>query len=398
MKNFIFISPHFPDHYRRFAMALKERGWRVLGIGDAPYNELPEGCKEAIVEYYCCPNMDDFENERRAVAYFVKKYGKIDFLESNNEYRLDKDARLRTEFGIDSGENVYTINRFKYKSLEKLYFEAAGARCARYTLSNDLGGIEEFASLVGYPLFVKPDVGVGAHGAKKLTDRDDVLKFLETREKDVNYIIEEYVDGEIVSFDGISDSKGEVVFCTNDFFTVDNSEIVSGGFDDCYYCLPTIDPSFEAMGRTIVRSFKLNKRFFHIEFFKLKEDHPYLGKKGTMVPLEGNMRPAGGYTPDLINFANSVSCYEIYADVVTYDKITVDLNMRKYVAVASSRRYSLKYLHSTSEVLAKYPNNITMYGDYPRALRDDMGDYYFFAKFDSVQEAMDFDTFVRGKA
>ena len=34
MKNFIFISPNFPDNYWHFCAELKKNGLRVLGIGD----------------------------------------------------------------------------------------------------------------------------------------------------------------------------------------------------------------------------------------------------------------------------------------------------------------------------------------------------------------------------
>ena len=59
MKNFIFISPHFPSSYWRFCLALKNNGFNVLGIGDAPYNELSEECKYALTEYYCCHDMEN---------------------------------------------------------------------------------------------------------------------------------------------------------------------------------------------------------------------------------------------------------------------------------------------------------------------------------------------------
>ena len=39
--------------------------------------------------------MDDFNNELKAVQYFIDKYGPIDYLERNNEYWLAKDATLR---------------------------------------------------------------------------------------------------------------------------------------------------------------------------------------------------------------------------------------------------------------------------------------------------------------
>ena len=116
-----------------------------------------------------------------------------------------------------------------------------------------------------------------------------------------------------------------------------------------------------------------------------------------MVPLETNMRPAGGYTPDLINYANSVSVYDIYADSTAYNENRQVPGDKKYFAIASSRRYNTQYCHSSEEIIEKYKFNITMSGEYPIALRDDMGDYYFFGRFDTLLEAMEFDKFVRGK-
>ena len=100
MRNFVFISPHFPDSYWKFCIALKDNGFNVLGIGDAPYNEIPNQCQYALNEYYCCPFMDVYENEKRALNYFRDKYGPIEYIESNNEYWLQKDAKLRDDFGV----------------------------------------------------------------------------------------------------------------------------------------------------------------------------------------------------------------------------------------------------------------------------------------------------------
>ena len=82
MKNFVFISPHFPDCFWKFCLALKNRGFCVLGIGDCPYDRLQGELKYALTEYYCCYDMENYENEKRAVAYFEKKYGHIDFLQT----------------------------------------------------------------------------------------------------------------------------------------------------------------------------------------------------------------------------------------------------------------------------------------------------------------------------
>ena len=49
----------------------------------------------------------------KAVAYFASKYGKIDYIESNNEYWLEQDARLRTDFNVNTGKKIDEINFFK---------------------------------------------------------------------------------------------------------------------------------------------------------------------------------------------------------------------------------------------------------------------------------------------
>ena len=101
--NFIFISPQFPQTFWNFCDRLKKNGVNVLGIGDSPYDNLAQNVKDSLTEYYYLPTLEDYDGVFRAVAFFSFKYGKIDWLESNNEYWLELDARLRTDFNITSG-------------------------------------------------------------------------------------------------------------------------------------------------------------------------------------------------------------------------------------------------------------------------------------------------------
>lgn len=397
MANFIFISPHFPESYWKFCVALKNKGFNVLGIGDAPYNEIPDECKFALTEYYCCPDMENYENEKRAVQYFISKYGKIDFIESNNEFWLSNDARLREDFKIESGVYPNEAKVFRSKIAQKHCFEKFDIRAARYIEEINKDSLINFSKEVGFPLFAKPDDGVGAQGTFKINNLNDIDVFLNKIDKTRPYIVEEYVDADTISFDGIANDESEVVFATQDVFTTNNADIVNDLMDDMYYCNPYMEEDFKELGKRVVKAVNLRKRFFHIEFFKLKNDHPYLGKKGTFIPLEVNARPAGGYTPDLIDFANSVSCYDIFAETLLNNKNEEDLNGKKFISIAVSRRYNLHYVRPFEECLEKYRDKICMYGEYPQALRDDMGDYFAFAKFDTLEEAYEFDKCLREK-
>ena len=396
MKNFVFISPHFPSSYWRFCLALQTRGFNVLGVADAPYNELSEETKFSLNEYYCCLNMDNYDNEKAALTYFQNKYGPIDYIESNNEYWLIKDAQLRSDFNVTTGPNKVEVMRYKLKSLQKKYYEKAGLKVARYELVTTLEKAKEFINLVGYPVFIKPDDGVGAQDTHKINDENDLIDFFNSKQ-DKSYIMEEFVDGQIISFDGITNSKADVIFYTSNVFMNDNSEIVHHMLDDMYYCVPHVEDELVEKGKAAIKAFEVKNRFFHLEWFKLKKDHPYLGKKGTIIPLEANMRPAGAYTPDLINFANSVNCYEIYADSIAYDENRQNMGYTKYFACAVSRRNVYTYVHSLNDILTHYKNNVCFFGDYPLALRDDMGDSFIMAKFNTLEELFEFDRSVREK-
>ena len=152
MKNFIFISPNFPTNYWQFCRELKNNGMNVLGIGDQPYDELKPELKDSLNEYYKVGSLENYEEVYRAVAFFTFKYGRIDWLESNNEYWLERDAALRTDFHITSGFQTSDMPRIKYKSKMKEYYQKAGIATARYHMVDDLAGCKKFVEEVGYPV------------------------------------------------------------------------------------------------------------------------------------------------------------------------------------------------------------------------------------------------------
>ena len=394
MQNFVLISPHFPETYYRFAEALKRNGFRVLGIGDAPYVELRNELKSSLDEYYCCYDMGNFDNEIRAVDYFKNKYGQIDYLESNNEYWLEKDARLREIFHIPNGVRPEELKYWQHKSLMKKHYKEAGARAADYILVSDKESLLKFINKVGYPVFIKPDMGVGAEGDYKIKDENDVNNFFNVRNPAVTYICEQFLNGDIISFDGVADLQGNVVFCASNFFPPSVADIVKEGKDLFYYTLQKVPEDLKAIGQKVIKAFGVKKRFFHLEFFRLKSQAKNVGEIGDIVALETNMRPAGGFTPDLIDFSQSVNCYQIYADVMMFNENRQDLSMKKYFAACASRRNNVGYLHSDQEIYDKYRNCLSASGNYPYVLSGAMGDRYFMAKFETLAEVEEFQQFV----
>ena len=187
--NFVFISPQFPKYYWRFCDRLRRNGVNVLGIGDTPYDELRGELKAVLTEYYYLPHLDDYDAIFRAVAFLSFKHGKIDWLESNNEFWLEQDARLRTDFHITTGEQFADIGRIKHKSAMKACYAKAGVPTARLHKITDIAAAKNFIAEVGYPVIVKPDVGVGANDTFKLECDAHLEKFFATR-PDIPYVME----------------------------------------------------------------------------------------------------------------------------------------------------------------------------------------------------------------
>ena len=397
MKNFVFISPHFPDSFYRFVVALKKNGLRVLGIGDQPYDSLNPELKNALTEYYLCYDMDNIDNQIKAVKYFEDKYGHIDYLESNNEYWLDKDARLREIFGITTGPIGQEIDSYNHKSLMKKGYEKAGAKTAQWILISTKEALEEFIKKVDYPVFIKPDHGVGAEGTYKIEKPADIDSFFEKCDKNVTYICEQFVSGNIISFDGICDSKSNVVFCASNFFPPSIADIVHEQKDVFYFTYPYPPKDLEEIGRKVIKAFGVKQRFFHLEFFRLTAPAKGLGNVGDIVPLETNMRPAGGYTPDLINFANSSNVYQIYADVIAFDENRQKDEFEHNYAAVASRRDGFAYLHSDDDVLQQYKNAICHHGRYAKIFSDAMGDRFFMAKFKDMKGVEEFRDYVEAR-
>ena len=86
--NFVFISPNFPETYYRFCQALKNNGVRVLGVGDVLEANLSNELRNALDGYYYVHDLNNLEEKKNAIRYFMSRYGEINFIESNNEHYL----------------------------------------------------------------------------------------------------------------------------------------------------------------------------------------------------------------------------------------------------------------------------------------------------------------------
>ena len=392
--NFIFISPNFPHTYWQFCDRLRRNGLNVLGIGDCPYDDLEVPLRAALTEYYRVTSLEDYDQVYRAVAFFAFKYGKIDWIESMNEYWLEQDARLRTDFNVTTGIQSDRIGFIKNKSLMKGLYLQAGIPTARQHVVTTREAGRAFIGEVGYPVIVKPDVGVGATNTWKLESDQDLEMFYDQLPQ-VPYVMEEFVTGDICSYDAILDSKCEPLF---ESMTVwpPVMDIVNKDLDLMYYTCPEVPADLRALGRRTVKAFGVDRRFVHLEFFRLTKARKGLGEVGDFVALEVNMRPAGGYTPDMMDFAHSTDVYQIYADMVAHDVRYLPEADQHFYCVYASRKDGHTYARTHEDIMARYGADMMMQEEMPPMNWPQMGRYMYTARLRTFEEAQAFIDWVLG--
>ena len=385
--NYLLVSPNFPISQEFFAKGLKEKGINVLGVGSESYDALSQTLKDNLVEYFRVNDLEDYEEVFRAVAFLTYKHGKIDRIESNNEYWLELDARLREDFNV-YGVKPKQLELTKYKSKMKTMFKEAGARVAKGYAANNKEELNGILKKLELPLIAKPDNGVGSANTYKLLTQRDVEEFINEWNEKVSYFFEEFVEnGVLCTYDGLINQYGDIVFETSFIYTQPTLDLVNNGLDYANIIEPNIDPKLKELGQRIVYKFGMRERFFHIEFFRLPD--------GEYIALEYNNRIAGGTCIDLYNYSYNISLYKIYADVVL-DKKIKDIVTNKYT-LSLSRRNRYQYKNSLEDIKAKYSYSIRMITTVPEVFSAAMGNTIIIISVENKEQITEVMNYVHEK-
>ena len=341
--NVVFLSPHFPPNWYRFVVGLRAAGANTLGIADTNWDHLHADLRGALNDYYRVDNMGNYDQLTRALGWFIHRHGRIDRIDSLNEHWLETEAALRSDFNIP-GIDRRRIAPIKRKSLMKNRFLSAGLPAARGRVCRTGQALRRFIGEVGFPVVAKPDIGVGAAKTYKLENDADIERYLGDK-LPVDYIVEEYVPGEILTYDGLADRSGAIVFDSTLIYSTGVMESVNEA-RDLYYWIPRqIPPDVRRVGQHMARAFDVRERPFHFEIFRTPD--------GTLIPLEVNMRPPGGLTVDMFNFANDFDFYREWANVVVHGRFDANIT-RRYACLYVSRRDVRRYALEHAAVLDRF--------------------------------------------
>lgn len=375
--NFLYLSPNFPPQFYLFCVQLARQGVRVLAIGEAPLDDLRPELREALTEYYQVHRLGDEEQLSRACAYFIWKYGRIDRVESHVENWLPLEAALREDFNVPIGPRRAETFRLQKKSLMKEIYIKNGLPVARGELLRDRAQTDAFVKRVGYPIIAKPDIGVGAWATYRINNKAELDRFFEEKAP-VEYFLEEFIFGDLFTFDGISNRDNEMVYCTSHQSGTGVLELVADNVDLSYVSLRDIPDRLMDYGKRCIKAFNVREKFFHFEFLRRTSD-------GEFIAMEINCRPPGGFTTDIMNFTSDIDIYLEYANVVVKNKFEAPIE-RKYHCAHIARRYEKTYRYTHEQIVERYGSYIAAHIEVPTVFAPVMGNVAYLVRSPNLED------------
>ena len=100
--------------------------------------------------------------------------------------------------------------------------------------------------------------------------------------------------------------------------------------------------------------------------------------------MEVNMRPAGGHDPVMMNFAQSIDVFRIYAEMVTSDRRLYPGSGERYLCAYAARKDGHTFSHSHEEIMEEYGSAIVMQEEMPPIDWPSMGRYVYMARFRKI--------------
>jgi hypothetical protein len=383
----LYISPEFPPNYANFILKLNQMNVNVWGIGEADFYSMPEYLRSAL-KWYVRAGLNSYADVEKALEKLISvktSFGgapTFDFIESHNEQWLRLEAVINEKLGIE-GILPPDLDRLKKKSVMKKLFKESGLPVARGERINDYAQGLQLADILGYPLILKPDEGVGAAGIHKVVDETQLRRVLSETTSDL--VMEEFIDAQIVTYDGLADGNGRICFENSLIYGEGVLEYVLGK-DTFFYVSRHIPGKLSQVGKRLTKLFKIRRKFFHFEFFKVGDDY---------MPIEINCRPPGGAILDMMNYSVDDDLYAAYAQVIAYGEASV-ASEKKYFCCYLGRR-DKHYMKSHSSILDRFGHCLVEYAENPLIFQKAMGKYRYILRSVSESEIREMADFILRK-
>ncbi len=349
------ISPGFPAEMVEFTAGLAHVGARVIGLGEASVDSLPEKTRRSLGDYVRVASLWDEAAVIRELAGRRREL-RLDRVECLWEPGMILAARIREALRLP-GMTVEQTRPFRDKGLMKRRLDEAGIRTPRHRRARSTSECRRAAAEIGFPLIVKPIAGAGSADTYRVEDAARLDRVLERLGHVPEVSVEEFVDGEEYTFDTIG-IDGEIAYYNVAWYRP--RPLIARTVEWISPQTVTLrDPDVPAladgvrMGRAVLAALGFRTGFTHMEWFCTSQGEAVFGEIGA--------RPPGARTVELMNYGCDLDTFSGWAEAVCHGSFTQRVERRYNAAVIFKRAEGqgrIRAIQGLERLVARYRPNI----------------------------------------
>lgn len=175
MRHVAFIAPRFLENTLNYVRAFASHDEVTLSlISEDPESSIPDSLRPRVAGHYRVSQCLDAEQLTAAARAITRGVGKIDRLAGALEQLQLPMAEVRDALGIE-GMSARVARNFRDKDRMKDVLRAHRVPVARSALAQSTRDLRAFIELVGLPVIVKPQAGLGARNTHRISTTEELV-------------------------------------------------------------------------------------------------------------------------------------------------------------------------------------------------------------------------------
>ena len=294
-----------------FMRECKDKGCRVLLLTSKSL-ENAGWPHEAIEETFYMPDKNKEWNMRDVIygVSFVARKEKINRIVALDDFDVERAAALREHLRVP-GMGDTTARYFRDKLAMRLRAQEMSIAVPEFIHVLNHDDLNEFAERVPFPYMIKPRSLAGAHGLKKVNNKDEMWKRInQLGEEQSFFLMEKFIPGNIYHVDSIIyeyevrfamvSQYGKPPFEVAHEGRVFTSRIIERGSKK--------EQQLLEMNKKLLRSLGMLRGVSHTEFIESDED-------GKFYFLETSARVGGANLSELVLAASGINLWREWAKI-----------------------------------------------------------------------------------
>ena len=301
---------HLASYFKgaAFMQECKRQGCHVMLLTKEKLADA-EWPRESIDETFYMPDLSKRPDIIYAVSYLARTRN-IDRIVPLDDYDVETAAALREHLRVP-GMGDTTARYFRDKLAMRVQARDEGILVPEFVHVLNYDQLRELMNRVPPPWVMKPRSEAGAMGIKKISNQEELWRWLDQlSDQQSFYVLEKYIAGNVYHVDSII-SEREVVFAIAHQYARPPMNVAHEGGIFMTRTVPSDSEDakqLDELNRKVMRALNMVRGVTHAEYIKGRDD-------GQFYFLETAARVGGANIAEMVEYATGINLWAEWARI-----------------------------------------------------------------------------------